>query len=390
MLPPSLRVLHVYSGNLYGGIETFLRTLAEEREQCPAMQPEFALCFEGRLADEIRASGALLHLLGGVRLSRPWSAMRARRRLARVLRERRPDVVVCHAAWPHAIFSSVVRSAKLRLVFYRHDIGTEGSWINVLAGRVQPDLVVANSKYTAKQGYPKFARVTTQVVYPVVRPPKVVLTTAQRNALRKELGAAENDVVVLQASRMQPWKGQQLLVEALSLLPKTFSWKCWFAGDAQRDFEKSYVADLKASVEKHQLKDRILFLGQRDDVSALMSAADIFCQANLSPEPFGIVFVEALAAGLPVVTTDAAGGALEILDSTCSAVSAANSTSIARSLRELVRREPLRRELGLRALDHSVSFANTASRLSELECAVLGRHEPHRKADLLSAKKAAT
>ena len=66
-----LRVLHVYSGNLYGGIETFLRALAEERGQCPEMAPEFALCFEGRIADEIRASGAPLHMLGGVRTARP-------------------------------------------------------------------------------------------------------------------------------------------------------------------------------------------------------------------------------------------------------------------------------------------------------------------------------
>ena len=48
-----MRVLHVSSGNLYGGVETALVALARFRNLCPAMQPEFALCFEGRLSKEL-------------------------------------------------------------------------------------------------------------------------------------------------------------------------------------------------------------------------------------------------------------------------------------------------------------------------------------------------
>jgi glycosyltransferase involved in cell wall biosynthesis len=51
-------------------------------------------------------------------------------------------------------------------------------------------------------------------------------------------------------------------------------------------------------------------------VSRLLAAADIHCQPNLSPEPFGRTFIEALLAGLPVVTTKM-GAALEIVNSSC-------------------------------------------------------------------------
>lgn len=61
---------------------------------------------------------------------------------------------------------------------------------------------------------------------------------------------------------------------------------------------------------------RVRMLGERDDVTRLMAAADIYCQPNTSPEPFGIAFVEALAAAVPVVTT-AMGGAIEIVDDSC-------------------------------------------------------------------------
>src|SRR5262249_31606658 len=49
-----LRVLHVHSGNLYGGVETFLTTLARDADVEPRMLPSFAICFGGRLSDELR------------------------------------------------------------------------------------------------------------------------------------------------------------------------------------------------------------------------------------------------------------------------------------------------------------------------------------------------
>jgi hypothetical protein len=52
-----VRVLRLPAGNLYGGVESLLVTLARERHLCPEMQPSFALCFEGRLGAELAASG---------------------------------------------------------------------------------------------------------------------------------------------------------------------------------------------------------------------------------------------------------------------------------------------------------------------------------------------
>jgi glycosyltransferase involved in cell wall biosynthesis len=60
----------------------------------------------------------------------------------------------------------------------------------------------------------------------------------------------------------------------------------------------------------------VRFLGQRSDAPELLAAADVHCQPNTGPEPFGVAFVEALYAGLPVVST-ALGGALEIVDESC-------------------------------------------------------------------------
>ncbi len=45
-----MRVLHVYSGNLYGGVETLLVTLARHRDLCPEMEPHFAIRHKLRAA----------------------------------------------------------------------------------------------------------------------------------------------------------------------------------------------------------------------------------------------------------------------------------------------------------------------------------------------------
>ena len=93
-------------------------------------------------------------------------------------------------------------------------------------------------------------------------------------------------------------------------------WHCWIAGSPQRSRERYFVASLHAQARLLGVADRISFLGERRDVPRLMAAADVHCQPNHVGEPFGNVFIEALCAGTPSVTS-ALGGALEIIDDTC-------------------------------------------------------------------------
>src|SRR5262245_48948512 len=90
-----MRVLHIGAGNLYGGVETLLFTLARYRNLCPDMTPEFALCFDGRLEKELIGQGVPFHNFGEVRIRYPLSVLRARRRLQEVLVGCRFGAVVC-------------------------------------------------------------------------------------------------------------------------------------------------------------------------------------------------------------------------------------------------------------------------------------------------------
>ena len=310
-----MRVLHVCSGNLYGGVETALVTLARLRDLCPAMESEFALCFAGRLAEELRAHNAQVHSLGAVRVRYPWTVAAARTALRKLLREKKYDAVVCHSAWPQALFGPVVRRVKIPLVFYLHGAADNRHWVDRWAGRVIPGFVICNSRYTQSTLPKMYPGVKSGVVYfPVAVPQK--FTGEDRLAARSELQTPADSVVIIQVSRMEAWKGHMLHLEALARLPQTLEWVAWIVGGAQRPTEAQYAARLKEKAHELGITDRLRFTGQRNDIPRLLAAADIFCQPNLGPEPFGIGFVEALYAGLPVITT-AMGGALEIVDDSC-------------------------------------------------------------------------
>jgi glycosyltransferase involved in cell wall biosynthesis len=86
-----------------------------------------------------------------------------------------------------------------------------------------------------------------------------------------------------------------------------------------------------------------------------MKAADLFCQANEGPEPFGVVFAEALLSGIPVVTVDL-GGAPEIVAENCGRlVPAHDQDALAAALRTLIGDAALRQRLGACGPSHAKS-----------------------------------
>ena len=119
----------------------------------------------------------------------------------------------------------------------------------------------------------------------------------------------------------------------------------WLAGGPQRPEEREFMTALRAEAKLAGLNDRIRWLGQRADVPTLFAAADLHCQPNLEPEPFGVAFVEALAAGLPVVSARH-GGVVEIVDRSCGQlVAPRDAQALADALRTLVEDDGYRRQL---------------------------------------------
>ncbi|HVB81627.1 MAG TPA: glycosyltransferase [Candidatus Binataceae bacterium] len=340
-----MRALSVISGRLFGGVESQLITGARFRGLAPGMEPEFALCFEGRLYEALRSVGVPVHIIGAARARNPLQVIRARRRLDQVIRDRSIDVVACHMPWALAMFGPVVRSAGRPLVFWMHGDAKGQHWVERWAKLTRPDLAICNSKFTASTLPALYPGMNAVVITYPVAPGEFNFSPDDGPAVRRELKTPPEAIVITQVCRMEPWKGHRLHLEALSRLRSIPGWICWIVGGAQRDREMRYVAELKAIAERSGIADRVRFVGERRDVPRLLHAADIYCQPNTGPEPFGIALIEALYAGLPVVTS-AMGGAPEFIDSEVGFLTETNPDAVAAALKRLIEDGPMRRRLG--------------------------------------------
>jgi glycosyltransferase involved in cell wall biosynthesis len=351
-----VKVLHIAAGNLFGGIETLLVTMARERRLCPELKPHFSVCFEERLSRELRATGAPVDYLGSVRARNPFTILRARAAMDRLLSQESIDVAICHSPWAHAIFAPVVRSHRIPLVFWSHGFVTGRHWLEAWARRTPPALVIANSHATDKTVKRLFPDVPSQVIYYPVS-----------GAARVRVWDPESKpVVIIQVSRMEKWKGHVLTLEALARLKDLPDWVCWFVGAAQTKRESHYEEGLQRTSEGLGLSDRVDFLGNSNDVAELLAQADIFCQPNLSPEPFGIVFIEALQASLPVISSRM-GGAAEIVDETCGVlVPAGEPAELAQALRNLITDPQTRLRLGAAGPARAQALCDPARQLGRL------------------------
>ena len=345
-----MRVLHVTSGNMYGGVETFLATLARESATVPEMESEFGVCFEGRCSQELASLGFVPHVLGRVRLSRPDTVLRARRALAAVLRRSAFDVVVCHQPWTYVVFGGVARRAGCPTVLWVHMAGEGHHWLERLTRLVQrPDLAICNSQFSAVRLSQWMSGANVEHVYCPVSTPATSVTGADRATTRHALGTPPSDIVIVQVSRLEAWKGQHVLLEALAHLRDVSGWSCWIVGGAQRPSEVAYRRQLETIARDGGFADRVRFTGERSDVPMLLAAADLFCQPNTSPEPFGLSLVEAMHAGLPVVTSNI-GGACEIVDASCGVLTpSGDSRALAAALQCLLDEPELRASLGAAA-----------------------------------------
>ncbi|MUL35704.1 glycosyltransferase [Gloeocapsopsis dulcis] len=202
------------------------------------------------------------------------------------------------------------------LVYHLHDIlsaehfsPTNRRLAVTLANRFA-SLVIANSKATQAAFIAAGGRADiTDVVYNGFECNHYQQHQSHSERIRDQLGLA-GQFVIGHFSRLSPWKGQHILIEALAQCPQNVT--AIFVGDALFG-EQDYVQQLHQQVTALNLEKRVKFLGFCSDVIPLMTACDLVAHTSTAPEPFGRVIVEAMLCGRPVIAAQA-GGAMELVE----------------------------------------------------------------------------
>jgi phosphatidylinositol alpha-1,6-mannosyltransferase len=215
-------------------------------------------------------------------------------------------------------------------------------------------LVVAAGRYAAAEGEHAAGRTLPSVIVPPgvdvkrFRP----LDGAERGAARRQFGLPDEARIILGVSRLVPRKGFDVLVRAAAMLRRDRpDVVVAIAGDG-RDRKR-----LQRLADEHQAPVRFLGRVFDADLPRLYGCADVFsmlCRnrwAGLEQEGFGIVFVEAAAAGVPQVAGDSGGAAEAVVDGETGVVveQPGDPEAVAAALAGLLDDDDLRVQMGAAA-----------------------------------------
>lgn len=202
------------------------------------------------------------------------------------------------------------------------------------------DVIIANSKATAEAITNKIEKV--KVVYNAI---EAIEDRDEKDSIIKS-----DKITIGMAGRINRWKGQKLFVDMASeVIKKNPYVEFLIAGDVYKG-EDDILEDLKEYISKKGLEDKIILLGQVKRMSSFYDKLDIFILPSIQPEPFGLVVIEAMDKGVPVVATNH-GGPVEIISNNIDGflVDYKNHYEMSNKVIELIEDEGLRKKIGEQA-----------------------------------------
>jgi glycosyltransferase involved in cell wall biosynthesis len=285
------------------------------------------------------------------------------RRVANAARERQIDVVQTHMSSAH-FFGVLLRwFGNLPCVATAHSRSVQPHW-------AFNDRVIAVSEATAR--YHRRVNLVPgrklEVVYNFIDDQRFTkVSTADRLRTRTQLGLEPNHLAIGTVGDVTPRKGQIYLVRAMpQLLRHVPEARLLLIGKGYRN----HVAEVRQEAERLGIAPSITFCGHRSDIRNVLAALDIYALASIE-ESFPLSTLEAMAAGLPLVTTTA-GGLPEcvINGETGLLVRPRDATALAEALIEVATNVSLRSRFGAAGLARAQTCFSAASQTPRIEAAL--------------------
>jgi glycosyltransferase involved in cell wall biosynthesis len=374
-----MNVLHIIIGLDVGGAEMMLKRLVESHAGNLAYRRVVvSLTDIGKLGPQLQSNGVKVYSLG---MRSAFDIPLVLWRLVRLIRTTRPDIVQTWMYHADLLGGLAARMAGNRHVIWgirTTDVRAGGSsatvivrWLCARLSNWVPQMIVCAAEASRQShiavGYDAKKMVVVPNGYDFSW---LKASFEERQLLREQCGINQDDVVVGSLGRFHAVKDQENFVRAASLLAPQYPQLRFLMLGRGLDWDNAQLVDWIVSTG---FKDRFILLGERKDVPQCLAAMDIFCLHSRT-EGFPNVLAEAMAMGLPCITTDV-GDAAMLLADTGVVVPKENSAALAQGVEKLLALDlDARHALGVRAkarVEAEFSMARARERFEEIYRQVL-------------------
>jgi L-malate glycosyltransferase len=312
------KIVFVNHTGVVSGAERVLLTMLDGLDSANYEKVSFCPA-NSELADKIRGRGIPVIGLEPLQARFTWNPIQLVRYLrsyARVIREfrnaphvREADLIHANTLRAGLVVSFATIGSDIPVVWHVHDImkvhpiSTVIRWVAALMPGVN---VVAVSRATAVRFQGWLLRilrgkVPVSVLHNSVDSRQFHPNQADRFRVRQELRFSDDVFAFAIIGQLTRRKGQLETIRAFRNLVSRFPQaRLLIVGAPLFNDDQKYLDLLKSTVTQLDIAEKVLFLGQRSDINALLNATDAVI-VNSHREPFGLIALEAMAAGKPVV-----------------------------------------------------------------------------------------
>lgn len=319
-----------------GGSNQVLLALLRHRPE--EMEPACVFLDDGPALDAARELGVPATVVVAGRAREAWRFPSVVRRLRGAMRSHRADLVFGHVTKAHLYASPAAALEALPYLWWHHELPGQKRALHALSARLPAGATITSSEYTARLHRRASGSTPVVCVHPGVEPDDYGAPHVHEASSEGLLGTV---------GRLQRWKRIELALAALPpVLEVQPGTRMRVIGDATPTLDAGYPNELSEWARRLGVAGDVEFVGHVDDVPAAMRELDVLVH-TAEREPFGLVLVEAMLAGVPVVAPND-GGPPEIVRDGLDGllVDVTDARALADAILGLLRDPARRRSLG--------------------------------------------
>jgi len=337
-----ITVLHLVEDMKIGGLERVLASIVLHLDK-KKFQPEvWCLARGGEMAEELLSRGVKVQILNLTTYYNPLNILH----LALLMKQHHISILHTHGYYGSTFgrLSALIARVPIILThvhstyfnYTKRNLAIE----KMLSHFTDKVICVSRAVQSFVTEMEKICIEKTCVIYNGVEWPLVNVPPDESLLLKSRLGIEDQELVLTVVASLTPIKGHAILLQALQhLSPEMPPFKLLVVGGGP---ERSRLESL---TKKLDITSHVIFTGERNDVTELLSISDIFIMPSIEREGMNMATIEAMAAGLPVISTWV-GGMPELVENGISGflVEPQNPPALAKALRTLMESKDLRKK----------------------------------------------